>query len=142
MGYDARDTAAINAAIAAGFDCSLGETVGVENHQVFLHSIKCPSLPHSPDNVKLLANAIEAFTRIYPGDTVWVDVLDEDLPQYVKDAIDSLVGFGTRVIITHKGSSTHGNTPRLAESLCNAVRRANVGGALWHPIEKAFVSSI
>ncbi|MFV2922213.1 hypothetical protein [Pseudomonas alloputida] len=140
MGYDSRDTAAINAAIAAGFDCSLSGTVEADD-QVFVHSIKCPSLPDSQDNGKLLANAIEALTRIYPGDTVWVDVLSEDLPQYVQDAIDSLVGFGTRVIITHNGSATHGNDPRLAEALCNAVRRANVGGALWHPIEKEFVRS-
>lgn len=141
MGYDSRDTAAINAAIAAGFDCSLAESVGTDN-QVFLHSIKCPSLPDSPDNVKILANAIEGLTRIYPGDTVWVDVLREDLPQYVQDAVESLVGFGTRVIITHNGSATHGSTPRLAEALCNAVRKANVGGALWHPIENEFVRSI
>lgn len=141
MGFDARDPAAINAANAAGFTCSHGEMVG-KNQQVFLHSIKCPDLPDGPSDAKLLANAIEAFTRIYPGDTVWVDVLREDFPKYVQDAIDSLAGFGTRVIITHKESATHGNAPRLPEPLCDAVKRANVRGSLWHPFEKAFVTSI
>lgn len=142
MAFDDRDTAAINTANAAGISCTRGAPVGDSIHQVFLHTIRAPCVPNGPDHAELLANAIEAFTRIYPGDTVWVDVVCQGLPGYVQDAIDSLIGFGCRMIITHNGSSSHGNVPPLTNSLCKSVRSANIGGKVWHPIENRFVSSV
>lgn len=142
MAYDGRDTTAINAANAAGIKCTLGKTVGDGSQQVFLHQIQAPCEPIEPNHAKLLANAIEALTRIYPGDTVWVEVVCESIPEYVQDAIDSLVGFGCRMVITHNGSSTHGNVPPLSGSLCKSVRSANIGGSVWHPLENRFVNSV
>lgn len=141
MGFDARDTAAINKANVAGIICNRAGPVGNDN-QVYLDTIKVPCVPNGPDHAKLLADAVEAFTRIYPDDTVRVDVVCDYIPEYVQLAIDSLIGFGCRVIITHKGSSTHGNVPRLTDSLCKSVRAANNGGMVWHPLENRFVNSV
>lgn len=142
MGFDHRDTAAINTAKAAGISFILGKTVGNSNHEVFLQTIQAPCAPNGPNHAKLLADAVEGLTRIYPGATVWVDVVCKDMPAYVQEAIDSLIGFGCLMIITHNGSSTHGNVTPLTGSLCKSVRSANTRGMVWHPLENKFVSSV
>lgn len=142
MSYDDRDTAAISAANSAGIKCTLGKPVNSGTPPVYLHQIQVPCAPNGADHAKLLANAIEALTRIYPGDTVWLDVICNAIPKYVQDAVDSLISFGCRIIITHNGHSTHGSVPRLSSSLCVSVRSANIGGFVWHPIENRLVNAI
>lgn len=142
MGWDSRDTAALNAATAAGIKCFAIGVVGDNGRQVMLNKIECPSQPISGSPEKLLADAIEGFTRKSGGgDSLWVEVIGDDIPQYVADAVSApaLHGFGCRMIVTHGNKSTRGNGALLDSSLCNAVEAANQGGAIWHPLEEAFV---
>lgn len=141
MGWDSRDTAALNAATKAGIKCF---GVGlVENIQrpVMLNKIECPCQPSSEAPEKLLEGAIEAFTRFSPDDTLWVEITCEDIPKYVADAVAGLHGFGCRIIVSQGSKSTHGSGPLLDSSLCDVVKAANHGGTIWHPLEEALVSA-
>lgn len=141
MSYDSRDGIALSAANDAGIKCFLGDVVGDGRYEVFLRKIQCPCNPNTEAPEKLLANAIDALTRLSTGDTIWVEVLCDKMPQYVFEAFLILKGFGCRSIVTHAGSSTHGKGPLLSSSLCDAVKAANEGGNLWHPIDNKFVTA-
>lgn len=140
MGWDSRDTAALNAATAAGIKCFAIGVVGDNGRQVMLNKIECPGQPSSGSPEKLLADAIEGITRLSAGgDSLWIEVTSNVIPQYVADAVSALHGFGCRMIVTHGNKSTRGNGVLLDNSLCTAVEAANQGGAIWHPLEQTFV---
>jgi hypothetical protein len=141
MSYDHRDSTALNKATEAGIKCFGAGIVGDSLRQVTLNKIECPCLPDSETPEILLANAIEAFTRIYPDDTLWVEVICDDIPLYVTDAVKSLQGFGCRMIVTHGAKSSHDIGSHLITSLSATVKAANHGGTLWHPIREDFVSA-
>ena len=140
MGWDSRDIAAMNAATAAGIKCFAIGVVGDNGRQVMLNKIECPGQPSSGTPEKLLADAIEGFTRLSAGgDSLWVEVISDEIPQYVADAVSALHGFGCRMIVTQGSKSTRGKGELLDRSLCDVVEAANLGGAIWHPLEETFV---
>ncbi|MGG2399962.1 hypothetical protein ACJRW5_23750 [Pseudomonas sp. SH1-B] len=140
MGWDSRDTAALNAATAAGIKCFAIGVVGDDGRQVMLNKIECPGQPGSGSPEKLLADAIEGVTRLSAGgDSLWIEVAGNEIPQYVADAVSALRGFGCRMIVTLGNKSTRGNGGLLDSSFCEAVEAANQGGAIWHPLDNTFV---
>jgi hypothetical protein len=142
MGFNSSDTTALNAATDAGMKCFTLGMVGDSQRQEALNKIECPCQGNSEDNPKkLLAGAIEAYTRIYPEDTLWVEVNCDKIPSYVMDAVVDLQSFGCRMIVSHGAKSSHGKGPSLSASLCEAVKAANRGGKIWHPLEEVFMSA-
>lgn len=139
MSFDRRDTQALNDATNAGISCFGMDSVGDGRNEVYVKKIECPYQPQKPNGDSLLAKAIEAYARIYPKDTVWVEICSDSIPQYIHKAIKSLSGLGCRVVITHGKSSTHGSGQLLANDLIKDTKAANQAGDLWHPIENKFV---
>lgn len=140
MSWSSRDTAALNAATNAGIKCFGVGLVENSERSVMLNKIECPCQPSSQTPEKLLEDAIEAFTRFSPDDTLWIEVTCDSIPQYVTDVMAKLQGFGCyRMIVSLGSKSTHGSGSLLSSSLCDAVKSANQGIAIWHPLDKVFV---
>lgn len=136
--YNSRDTAALNAASEAGFRTTVMDAV---ENGIMLSGLSCPVAPICSDPSVVLRNAIEALDRFAPNTTVWLQVEPgAHVPLYVTTAIQSLSGYGTRLIVTCGSSSTHPPSPPLDQDLCDAVAAANIGGWLWHPLAKQLVN--
>lgn len=135
--YNSTDTAALNTARLAGFDTLSIDIVETSN---LLSKLRCPLEPTCDEPSKVLAGAIEALDRFSANSTVWLEIEGGlYVPSYVTEAIKSLAGIGTRLIVTCGPASTHLPGPLLNTDLIEAVSAANVGAHLWHPLEKITV---
>lgn len=138
MGYGVQDSAALNAAQAAGFDPRLRETGDLDR---LLTRLQCPDTPLGQEPAKLLAAAIEAARRFTDNMTVWLDVGNpKTIPEYVHRAIESMCGFGANIVVTQAGRCSHGPQAELLDpKLQEAIYQANGPGYIWHPIVNQLV---
>ncbi|WP_139831531.1 MULTISPECIES: hypothetical protein [unclassified Pseudomonas] len=140
MGYNSTDTAALNAARKAGFDIGSFQQVG---DSYVINKIICPLRPACTDAGAVLAGAIEASHRWMEKMTVWLTFdFAGPIPGYVTEAIKSLSAFGTAIVITHDGKSTHSPGPLLDKSLRQVVASANATSVLWHPVAAQLVFGV
>lgn len=136
--YNSQDTAALNIARQAGFHTTVMDFV---ENGIMLSGLKCPLAPACENPSAVLSDAIQALDRFAPNTTVWLQVEPAvHVPRYVTNAIRSLLGYGTRLIVTCGAASTHPPSPPLDQDLCDAVSAANVGGWLWHPLVEKLVN--
>lgn len=140
MGFNATDLTALNVAMKAGF--VIGSNQHVDNSRV-VTKITCPLHLKCIDPSTVLAGAIEAVQRRMENMTVWLTFdFDGPIPDYVIPAIESLVAFGTSIIITHGGRSTHRPGDLLDKSLRQVVASANATSVLWHPVAERLVFGV
>lgn len=149
MAFERRDSAALLKAFALGVEVRLHGTVRTINGDQFLYEMTCPcNLDIQGDGLndlrisaagKCLSDAINAQTRKMAGAFLWVNVRCDVLPQYVREAIDDLKGFGTRMVVTVDQACSHAPGDRLDEAFCDAVVEANEGGMVWHPFAQETV---
>lgn len=112
----------------------------------FLYEIKCPCnvvVENDTPNKqrisaagKSLAEAIEKAHRTIAGCYLWLTVDCDELPQYVREAVKNLNGFGTRMTVLKGDSCSHAPGNRLDTAFCQDVLNANTGGYVWHPLTK------
>lgn len=135
MGYDSRDTAALNAAREAGFDALMDET---DDPDRYLDCFKCPDVPSCAEPAKVLAAAIEAAHRFSAHTTVWLDVQNATaIPEYVYQAIKAMDSFGSAIVVTQGTNCTHGpDATLLDDRLQEVIYAANHSGYVWHPIAR------
>lgn len=153
MGYDARDTRALQVAAANGIQIVGQRIVRIAGGDEFFFTMKCPSLlvldtpegadAQDPDQMsaksaispagECLSQAIEAVTRIHTRSRLWVQVDGDVMPEFVREAVADLEGFGTRMVVTQGEACSHAPGTRLDPMICQAVVQANEGGHVWHP---------
>lgn len=153
MGYDARDTRALQVAAANGIQIVGQRVVRFAGGDEFVFTMKCPSHlvldtseganSHDPDQQsaksaispagECLSRAIEAVTRIYTRSRLWVQVDGDVMPEFVREAVADLEGFGTRMVLTQANACSHAPGPLLDPMICQAVVAANDGVKVWHP---------
>ncbi|WP_282287713.1 hypothetical protein [Pseudomonas sp. PS02302] len=153
MGYDARDTRALQVAAANGIQIVGQRVVRFAGGDQFLFTMKCPSQlvmdnPEGADSEdpdqqsakstispagECLSQAIEAVTRIHAGARLWVQVDGDVMPEFVREAVADLEGFGTRMVVTQGNACSHAPGPLLDPMICKAVIEANEGTQVWHP---------
>jgi len=140
MSFNATDSAALNAAKNAGFELGSIQQVG---DSYAINKIICPLHPACADASAVLAGAIEASHRWMENMTVWLAFdFEGPIPDYVTQAIKSLSAFGTAIVITHDGKSTHSPGPLLDKSLRQVVASANATSVLWHPVAGQLVFGV
>lgn len=153
MGYDSTDTKALQTAAEHGITIVDRRSIRFASGVQDFFTMDCPSqlaldepqasdsheaVPQTASSAispagKCLARAIEAVTRIYAGSRLWVRVDGDVLPEYVREAVANLAGFGTRMVVTQGDACSHAPGPRLDPLICQAVVTANEGGQVWHP---------
>jgi len=162
MGYDARDTRALQVAAANGIQIVGQRVVRFPGGDEFFFTMTCPSQlvldrsegadSQDPDQQsaksaispagECLSQAIEAVTRIHAGARLWVQVDGDVMPEFVREAVADLEGFGTRMVVTQGEACSHAPGPRLDPMICQGVVDANEGGYVWHPFADEAVVNV
>ncbi len=136
MGFNSSDTAALNYARTVGFN-----PLVEEQGEHFITHFNCPAFPTCSNPKEAFKRALEAAHYAETNPTVWLEIQNgEDIPDYVYEAIAELNAFGTGIIVTRGSESSHGPGALRDDSrLQNALKGANRGNAIWHPVDKKYV---
>lgn len=99
--------------------------------------------PFSPADLALEIEAAAKFYRDSHTTTVWIDVVEGDVPDALLEALTKVSGLGAGIVVTQEAklACSHGPGTVLAISLCRAVYQINRGGFVWHPYAQTLVAS-
>ncbi|MFC3461536.1 hypothetical protein [Massilia haematophila] len=90
----------------------------------------------------ILAEGMRSITRIDENVNIWIDVQDEEVPVYVKEAIGLCGGSALRIVLTHDNASSHAPGERLSAELIDSISKSAAPGFVWHPFAKKLVPSL
>lgn len=140
MSFDPIDVLALSDAENAGYSYAIEQ---VDTERVVLIRIILPRVEGVGEG-RRLARYLEAIERFHNncGEmTYWIDVVTEDVPDYIREAFVRLVGYGVSAIVTHKGMTSHDAGHPLGVLLSTTIREASGHNQIWHPFRKELVQA-
>ena len=139
MGFNATDAAVLNAA-AGIFDLKLWVDAPSADFPVVRMTIDAPASAAAVASgrpASLLADAIDAVDRLDQNVTVWIEVIQTEMPAFVAEAFDKLAGYGAGIVVTLATPAgvlcSHPPGGQLPQQFLERLAKASRTGEVWHP---------